>query len=305
MISSTVALAFTAGMVATFNPCGFSLLPAYLGGFVAGDEIELSTERRLVRAAGVSGAVSLGFVVVFAVVGLIIERIANQTQQQLPWVTIVIGGSLIVFGVATTAGWRPELAIPVPTLMAGTGGLGVMVGYGITFAVASLSCTIGPFLAVTGAALNASPWEASLVYVSYALGMGLIVLILSLSAVFARSSIATNLRRFSQIAPRVGGVLMMIAGSYAIWYGRWELAVYDGQLGGDPVVERVETVRLTLVAWIQRLGAAPLILFAAALVIGAVAWSRERSTRTDPGAVANGRPGSPTSHPERPTTKGA
>lgn len=88
MTSSTLALAFTAGMVATFNPCGFSLLPAYLGAFVAGDEVERSTERRLVRAAGVSAAVAVGFVVVFASVGLIIDRIASETQQQLPWVTI-------------------------------------------------------------------------------------------------------------------------------------------------------------------------------------------------------------------------
>ena len=69
MTNSTLALAFTAGMVATFNPCGFSLLPAYLGAFVAGDHVESSTERRLGRAAGVSAAVAIGFVVVFSSVG--------------------------------------------------------------------------------------------------------------------------------------------------------------------------------------------------------------------------------------------
>ena len=30
MISGPIALAFTAGMVATLGPCGFSLLPAYV-----------------------------------------------------------------------------------------------------------------------------------------------------------------------------------------------------------------------------------------------------------------------------------
>lgn len=299
MISSTVALAFTAGMVATFNPCGFSLLPAYLGGFVAGDEIELSTERRLARAAGVSGAVSLGFVVVFAAVGVIIDRIASQTQQQLPWVTIVIGCLLVVFGAATVAGWRPSLPIPVPALTGGRGGLGVMMGYGVTYAVASLSCTIGPFLAVTGAALNSSAWEASMVYVSYALGMGLIVLILSLSAALAHSSVATNLRQFSKVAPTIGGVLMVIAGSYAIWYGRWELSVYDGQLSDDPVVARVEKVRLELVAGVLRLGAMPLILFATAAAIATVAWSwGRRPEETSSGFAANSGTAKPTSEPD-------
>ena len=51
-------------MVATFNPCGFSLLPAYIGVFVSGDRIAESTERRVLRALGVAMAVSVGFVVV-------------------------------------------------------------------------------------------------------------------------------------------------------------------------------------------------------------------------------------------------
>jgi cytochrome c-type biogenesis protein len=33
-----------------------------------------------------------------------------------------------------------------------------MAGYGVAFAVASLSCTIGPFLAVTGIALRGGCW---------------------------------------------------------------------------------------------------------------------------------------------------
>ena len=32
-----------------------------------------------------------------------------------------------------------------------------MFGYGVGYAVASLSCTIGPFLAVTGAAFRRGP----------------------------------------------------------------------------------------------------------------------------------------------------
>ena len=34
MIDAPLALAFTAGMIATVNPCGFAMLPAYLGYFL-------------------------------------------------------------------------------------------------------------------------------------------------------------------------------------------------------------------------------------------------------------------------------
>lgn len=275
-MNPTLALAFTAGMVATFNPCGFSLLPAYLGAFVVGDEIGMSTERRLARAAGVSGAVAVGFIVVFASVGLIIDRIASETKQQLPWVTIVIGGMLVILGLAAVAGWRPRLPIAVPDLAAGRTGFFMMVGYGITFAIASLSCTIGPFLAVTGAALRGTAWDAATAYVAYALGMGLIVLLLSLGAAAAHSSIAAELRKFARWAPRAGGALMIAAGSYAIWYGRWELAVYNGKQGADPVVDRIENVRLRFVVEIQRIGATQLILVAASIIVCVLVWSRIR-----------------------------
>ena len=294
MISSTVALAFTAGMIATFNPCGFSLLPAYLGGFVAGDDTAVPAAHRLQRVAKVSAAVSVGFVVVFGTVGLIIDRIASEARQQLPWVTIVIGALLIGFGVASVAGWQPRLPVPVPRLVAGGSGVAPMIAYGMTFAIASLSCTIGPFLAVTGAALDSSAWEAAMVYAAYALGMGLIVLILTLSAAFAHSSIATNLREFSRVIPRIGGALMVLAGSYAIWYGRWELAVYDGQLGRDPIVDRIEVIRLQLVSEVERIGPLRLVVLASIIVVGVGIWPRIRRSiaNSPPPGSAAGPPSS-------------
>ncbi|MAT05891.1 MAG: cytochrome C biogenesis protein [Acidimicrobiaceae bacterium] len=284
MISAPVALAFTAGMVATFNPCGFSLLPAYLGGFVAGDDIAVPAAHRLRRVARVSAAVSVGFVVVFGTVGLVIDRIASEARQQLPWVTIVIGALLVGFGVASVAGWRPRLPVPVPRLVAGGSGVAPMIAYGMTFAIASLSCTIGPFLAVTGAAIDSSAWEAGMVYGAYALGMGLVVLVLTLGAAFAHSSIAKSLRGLSRVIPRVGGALMVFAGSYAIWYGRWELAVYDGRLDRDPVVDRIEVIRLRLVGLVERVGPLQLVVLTAVIVVGVGVWPRVRRS------VASSRP---------------
>lgn len=278
MISSTVALAFSAGMVATFNPCGFSLLPAYLGGFVASDDLDVPAANRVRRVSKVSAAVSIGFVLVFGTVGLIIDRIAREITQQLPWVTIVIGALLVAFGVASVAGWRARLPVPVPRLVAGGSGVVPMIAYGMTFAIASLSCTIGPFLAVTGAALGRSAWEAAMVYGAYALGMGLVVLVLTLSAAFAHSSVATNLREFSRVVPRIGGALMVLAGAYAIWYGRWELAVYDGQLEGDPIIDRIEGLRLQLVREVQRVGPLGLVVLASIIVVGLAIRSRHRGS---------------------------
>ena len=40
MFDVPVALALGAGMLATVNPCGFAILPAYLGFFVGSDDDE-------------------------------------------------------------------------------------------------------------------------------------------------------------------------------------------------------------------------------------------------------------------------
>jgi cytochrome c biogenesis protein CcdA len=261
-------------MVATFNPCGFSLLPAYIGAFVAGDEVTERADRRILGAIRVAAAVSVGFIIVFASVGLIIDRIAGEARRQLPWVTIVVGAFLIAAGIAMAIGWKPTLAIRVPQFSTGSNRPRVMVGYGITYAVASLSCTIGPFLAVTGAALSQSPIEALGTYIAYALGMGVIILILSVASALAHSTVANHMRRLSRIAPRFGGVLMVLAGAYAMWYGRWELGVYDGDLGTDPIIDFMEDVRLRFVDTIQAVGAQRVAVLAAIGIVATVALTR-------------------------------
>lgn len=286
MISASVALAFISGMVAAFNPCGFSLLPAYIGAFVAGDQIAERINQRVLRAIAVSGTVSVGFVIVFTTIGLVIDGIASETRRQLPWITIAIGGLLIAAGIATTGGWKPRLAIRIPQLSTGSTNTKVMVGYGATYAIASLSCTIGPFLAVTGTALDGSLLQGLASYVAYALGMGVIILILSIASAIAHTTVATHTRRLSKIAPRIGGALMVLAGGYAVWYGRWELAVYDGDLDTDPVIDLMESIRLWFVLTIERVGAQRLALLvllavAAVLALPRVARRQLESTPED------------------------
>lgn len=301
MISGPIALAFTAGMVATFNPCGFSLLPAYIGAFVAGDEVHDRLDRRIARAVGVAAAVSVGFIVVFASVGLIIDSIASEARRQLPWVTIAIGGLLVMAGLAMAVGWKPVLAIRGPQLSTRTISPRVMVGYGITYAIASLSCTIGPFLAVTGTALSQSAVDGLATYVAYALGMGVIILILSVTSALAHTTVATHMRRLSHIAPRVGGILMMAAGAYAIWYGRWELAVYDGDLGTDPLIDAAEDVRLWFVTTIENVGAQRIAVAAAFTLAALVAAARVRGpldVATKPSPTSPDKSVTDTANPE-------
>lgn len=278
MNQATLALAFAAGMVASFNPCGFSLLPAYIGAFVSNDRPEATIEARIGRAVAVAGSVSVGFVVVFLAAGLVLDRLASSARAQLPWVTIVIGSALVLAGIAGVAGWKPTLRIPALQLRSAGTGTASMVSYGAIYAVASLSCTLGPFLAVTGVALNQSTLGGIATYIAYALGMGTVILAISVGAAVTRTGLTSRLRLLSRHAPRLGGVLMVVAGSYAVWYGQWELAVYSGDLDSDPIIDAGERVRLWFVTSINRYGALNLAaaIVAIAGAVGGAGWALRR-----------------------------
>ncbi|MFD2357489.1 hypothetical protein ACFSTC_61780 [Nonomuraea ferruginea] len=87
-----------------------------------------------------------------------------------------------------------------------------LYGYGIAYAVASLSCTVGPFLAVTSASLTSGGVAGGLaVFAAYALGMGLVVALLSLAVALTREAVLFRVRRTLPHVYRLSGVLLVLA----------------------------------------------------------------------------------------------
>lgn len=286
-MNAPLALALVAGMVGAVNPCGFSLLPAYIGFFVSGEGAAASLDRRLLRAVTSAAAVTVGFVVVFVFLGVLLESIANRIRPDLPWVTIAIGAVVICAGTATVLGRR--IRVPMPALRSLPGRTSVaMMTYGAFYALASLSCTIGPFLAITTLAINRSLIGGLATYVAYATGMGTVILVLATTAALARPGPTRKLRHLARHAGRVGGLLMILSGGYAIWYARWELAVYRGDFSNDPIVDAGERIRRAVIQTIEAVGAIRLGLFVAAVLSTLIVLAHTHRRVTENGAE---RPG--------------
>lgn len=236
MLDGPYSLALAAGMAATVNPCGFALLPAYLSAFLGTEDRTTGAAGAVLRALGVSGALTLGFVVVFGLFGLVVTPLALSIERYLPWVTIVIGFALVGLGVWLLAG--KELLLRIPKLQAGgrDGSLVSMFLFGLSYAVASLSCTIGPFLAVTTSTFRSSSYVAGMgVFLAYALGMGLVIGTLTVALALAKSSVVKRVRGLLPYMNRVAGVLLVVAGAYVAYYGWYEIRVQRGDTD-DPVV---------------------------------------------------------------------
>jgi hypothetical protein len=130
-----------------------------------------------------------------------------------------------------------------------------MATFGFAFALVSLSCTLGPFLSVSTFALNRSFLGGISTYIVYAAGMGTIILALSVSAALAHDSLVGTLRNASKYAPRLAGVLLILSGGYAIWYGRYELTVYDGNRSSDAIYDAGTDLQTQFVLFEESAGA--------------------------------------------------
>lgn len=205
-MTDTLALALLAGALAAFNPCGFALLPAYLTIQVA------DTDRPARRAVRFTVGMAVGFVAVFGVAGLALSPL-TALGRWLPVVTVALGVALLAAGGALLAGRSLGLAVHVRGT-APTGTWRTQIGYGVTFALASLSCTLAPFLAVTSTALRSGSVPGAVAsFLAYALGMAAVVGALALLAATASAQVA-RVRRATPVITRVSGVLMVLAGAY-------------------------------------------------------------------------------------------
>jgi cytochrome c-type biogenesis protein len=256
----TLGFALAAGMLATVNPCGFAMLPAYLTLVVAGDARPTMTA--VWRALAVTGLMALGFLTVFGAFGLVVAPLGSSVQEYLPVVTVVVGVIMVGIGGWMLAGKQITLLIPKPRKGAPTARLSSMFGYGLAYAVVSLSCTIGPFLAVTSATFRSGSVIAGIAaYLVYGLGMALVVGVLAVSVALASSAVTTGVRRILPYVNRIGGAILVLAGLYIGYYGVYELRLFHG--GGsaeDPIVDGAGKLQALLAEWVDQIGPVPLVL---------------------------------------------
>lgn len=282
MDQQTLGFALAAGLIAALNPCGFAMLPAYLTLVVIGTDGETRSRTTAVgRALLATAAMALGFLVVFGTFGLVVAPLAASVQQYLPAITVVIGVSLIGLGVWMLTGRELTLLLPKLSQGAPTARLGSMFGYGLAYAIASLSCTIGPFLAVTSATLRSdSVLDGVLAYVAYGAGMTLVVGVLATAVALASSMVTIGLRRLLPHINRIGGGMLVLVGAYVGYYGVYELRLYfgDGD-ASDPVIEAAGAIQQALAGWVDSIGVLPLLVVLAVLILGAVVLGRRRWSR--------------------------
>ncbi len=272
MIDAPLALAFTAGMLASVNPCGFAMLPAYLSYFLGAERGQQPAQAGVVRALAVGAVVSAGFMVLFAVAGMALSWLSVSVYGIAPWITLVIGTALVAVGLAMLAGWEPSFGLPKLERGGDDRTLVSMFLFGISYGIASLGCTLPVFLAtVSGTFERANVASGVAVYVAYALGMTMVLVALTVTLALARRSLLHGLHRVLPYVTRVAGLLVVAAGAYVTWYGVVELRLRrKGTVRTGAAVDTVTGWSSTISTWVNDVGALRMGLLLALVVTLAV-----------------------------------
>jgi cytochrome c biogenesis protein CcdA len=241
------------------------LLPTYLLYFLGLSNAESGVRKAPIRRAlVVSAALSAGFLSVFLVVGAIAELFTNWVVANAKYLTAVIGVGLVVLGIAMLFGYR--LPIATPKLDAGGRDRTVrsMFVYGIAYAVASIGCTIGLFIATLFQTADRKGYAAGVAnVVAYGLGMALLITALTVTLAVANVGLLKVLRSGMQYVEMLAGAFVLLSGLYLLWYF-WQVDVRET---GDPVTDAVANWQSSIQNFLNdHWGAVAIVL---AVIVGA------------------------------------
>ena len=218
--------AFGAGMVTTVSPCGIAMLPAYVSLYLGAKEEGFwarSSLRRVARALTMSGVVTLSFVVFFGIMGAALSLGGQFLIAYIPWAAVIIGVALVLLGIYLLVGGHFYTSLPARLAgrLGKKGDLGIQgfLIFGIAYGIAALSCTLPIFLVVVGSAVAMKGFIPGLLqFISYALGMGFVIAIVTIGSALFKESVNRWLRRLVPVVSRFSGLLLIFAGGYILYF---------------------------------------------------------------------------------------
>ena len=281
MIDGAFALAFGTGMLAAVNPCGFAMLPAYLGFFLGTETADRTVAARVSRALVIGAALTLGFLAVFVVIGVPLRNASEFVTNASGWLTLAAAVVLIALGIAISFGWRLPIATPKMARRGRSGSFRSMFLFGVSYAVASLGCALPLFIGtLVGGSRRHGVLSGIVATALYGLGMGLVITALTVSLAVASGGLLRVLRSAMRFVDRAAGVVMVLAGVYLVFYGLEEIQVAGGNLTQGAITRRGGRIQSAIANYINRQDAVTLgLVLAAVVALGVVAvfGARRRS----------------------------
>lgn len=204
---------FSAGFFALFSPCGFPMLPGYVGYYLG--------TRSYIGKPIIEGIVCCsGLLAIFSLVGILASVFSSLITAYVPVLEFIAGIVTFLMGfVLLTKLELPQLPIPVHVLKApkqrGFAGLFV---YGCLYGLATLNCSAPIFLSILVLAISGGAVKALTSFVVYALGMGLPLILITVILAVTKETVCKEVTKLTPTIQRLAGLILIIVGSYLIYY---------------------------------------------------------------------------------------
>ena len=281
MTQGVVEYAFVLGMVGLLNPCGLPLLPVYLAAFV--DTARGGWTRRSLAALRAGSALTIGFLAVFGTAGIAAAALRGLVEAIAPWVMLIVSAGIIALGVIGLCGRTVSVA-SVPRFRSGRAFF-AMVGFGVAYAIGSLSCSLPVFIAAVGGALAVgAPSAIAVTVTAYGLGMGLFAVVAALAVTWANAAALRAVRPVAAVIPRIASGLCVAVGLYLLAFWSSALGLPDLVAPITRVLDGFQAAASTVIeqAWLPVGGG----LVATVLAVLVVSATRERRrTATSPASA--------------------
>ena len=253
MDQTALGIAFVAGVFATFNPCGFAMLPAYLSLAILEGGNNDRKSQLLARAFKFSALMGVGILAVFSAFSLIIFPISTSIQRYLPYITTLLGLGVVALAIYIL--WKGPVAIGKlwSPQISPTGNFLTYILYGVTFALGSISCTIGPFLAITSRAINENYLHSLSIYFVYGLGFVVTILILAILTALSQQFLIRKIRNSGGVLEKAMAIIILIVGLYLIYFGTTELALQNGSSSSQGILEIAYQVQGSIIEFVSRI----------------------------------------------------
>lgn len=222
-----IGFAFGAGMIAAVNPCGFVMLPSYVAVYLLSEKDSPSGMTiRLIRALKVTISMTLGFVIVFGVIGSLVSfGLRSAIGSLLPWFGMGIGIALIAISGLLLFGFNQFRYSSLPFRLSSmftifqTDTIRGYFFFGVSYALVSVGCALPIFMVVvTSTFAGQSIFGILMSYINYSLGMGTIIFMVTIITALLRKSLAFSGNLLGSFLNKATVVLLLVAGIYLVFY---------------------------------------------------------------------------------------
>jgi len=226
---SLILFSFSLGVITFFSPCAFPMLPGYISYYIGLSnndfKFKLSKKHRIYVffKEGILGGLfcALGALSMLIIIGFSIsffgELVREQIKENLIQFNLVVGIIIIIMGLIMLTNYKIELPFKIKNAPKRKGYYGLFI-YGILYALVSISCVIPLFIGlILRAFYSSSILEGILVFFSYALGLAILFIIVTILTLGAKTAIIKNINKILPKIQKIGSIILIFVGIWIIF----------------------------------------------------------------------------------------